>query len=314
MKLYTGFDSYDILLAFFDFLGPSVSTLLYWKNDQRKMHQLVRTKLDPINQFFLTLIKLKLNLHNFDLGVRFGISQSLVSKYITTWICFQYQHLNEIKWMPSPAQVAGTLPDAFHRKYSNTFAIIDGSKIFIQTPSDLHLQASTWSQNKHHNTAKFLVVCTPNGVISYISPLYFGSISDVELTRISGYSSLLQKLEGQNGISIMADKGFTIEDQLKAIGIVLNIPPFLSGCQQLSANDVMKGRSIASLRIHVELAIHRIKSYSILKEEIPVSMIPLANHIVSVCAWLTNFQPALIPPSMQTEIDDTDVEAYFQNL
>ena len=61
--------------------------------------------------------------------------------------------------MPSPAQVAGTLPDAFQGKYPNTFAIIDGSELFIQTPSDLHLHASTWSQYKHHNTAKFLVAC-----------------------------------------------------------------------------------------------------------------------------------------------------------
>ena len=52
----------------------------------------------------------------------------------------------------------------------------------------------------------------------------------MELTRISGF---LQKLEQKNGISIMVDKGFTIEDQVKAIGIDLNIPPFLSGYQQL---------------------------------------------------------------------------------
>ena len=148
-------------------------------------------------------------------------------------------------------------------------------------------------------------------LVTFHHALYVGSISDVELTRISGF---LQKLEGKNGISIMADKGFTIEDQLKAIGIDLNIPPFLSGYQQLSADDVTKGRSIASLRIHVERAICRIKSYFILKEEIRLSMIRLANHIVSVCAWLTNFQPALISPSMQTEKEDTQVEEYFQNI
>ena len=29
-KLYNGFDCYEILLAFIDFLGPSISTLMYW--------------------------------------------------------------------------------------------------------------------------------------------------------------------------------------------------------------------------------------------------------------------------------------------
>lgn len=310
VKLYTGFQSYEILLAFFEFLGPSVSNLTYWGEEKRKTPQKARKRsLDAIDQFFLTLMKLKLNLRNLDLAVRFGISESDVSKYITTWICFLYQHLNEIEWMPSPSQVAATLPDSFFKKYPSTFAIIDGSEVFIQTPSDLHLQASTWSQYKHHNTAKFLIACTPNGAISYISPLYVGSISDVELTRVSGF---LKKLEGKNGISIMADKGFTIKDQLKEIGVDLNIPPFLDGGNQLSPDDVLKGRNIASLRIHVERAIRRIKSYSILKEEIPLSMIWLTNHIVSVCAWLTNFQPALVPA--MTDLSDTDVDTYIQTL
>ena len=60
------------------------------------------------------------------------------------------------------------------------------SEIFMETPSDLHMQSSTWSSYKHHNTAKFLIGCTPNGCVSFISPLYMGSISDVELTRVSG--------------------------------------------------------------------------------------------------------------------------------
>ena len=57
--------------------------------------------------------------------------------------------------MPTVEQVSGTLPSAFRLKYPNTYAIIDGSEIFIETPSDLHLQSSTWSQYKHHNTLNF---------------------------------------------------------------------------------------------------------------------------------------------------------------
>ena len=53
-----------------------------------------------------------------------------------------------------------------------TYAIIDGSEVFIETPSDLQMQSSTWSQYKHHNTAKFLVGCTPNGAICYISSVF----------------------------------------------------------------------------------------------------------------------------------------------
>ena len=134
--------------------------------------------------------------------------------------------MKEIEWTPSTQQVVATLPYGFREKYLTTFAIIDGSEIFLETPNDLHLQSSTWSIN----TAKFLVACTPNGAVSYISPLYVGSISNVELTRVSGF---LQTLEGKEGISIMADRGFTVKDQLSEMGVHLNIPPFLEGRTQL---------------------------------------------------------------------------------
>ena len=38
----------------------------------------------------------------------------------------------------------------------------------------------------------------------------------------------------------------------------------------------------------------------------------LANQIVCVCAWLTNFHPALLPPPVANS--ETDVEDYFQSL
>ena len=89
--------------------------------------------------------------------------------------------------------------------------MLDASEVFIDTPNDCNYSRSTWSNYKHHNTVKFLVGCTPNGAISFVSPLYVGSISDVELTRISG---LVEQLKGMSNISVMADRGFTIRDQL----------------------------------------------------------------------------------------------------
>ena len=65
--------------------------------------------------------------------------------------------------MPTVDQVLGTQqPLAFKENLPSTYAIIDGSEVFIETPSDLHMQSSTWSQYKHNNTINFLVACTPN--------------------------------------------------------------------------------------------------------------------------------------------------------
>ena len=220
-----------------------------------------------------------------------------------------YQHLKEIDWTPSVEQVAATLPCAFQKLYPTTYSILDASELFIETPSDLFIQSSTWSSYKHHNTAKFLIGCTPNGVVSYVSPLYVGSVSDVELTKVSGY---LDTLDGKAGSSVMADRGFTVRDLLAEKGVGPNIPPFMQGRKQLSEADIQRGRHIASLRIHVERTIGRIKNYSILKGVLPISMIRIANEIVSLCAWLTNFQPAMIPLPGDSSIEE--VEEYFQSL
>ena len=70
----------------------------------------------------------------------------------------------------------------------------------------------------------------------------------------------------------------------------------MEGCTQLSADEMESGHSIASLHIHVKRAIGRMKHYKILTGVFPLKMACLANQIVSVCAYLSNFQPALVPP------------------
>lgn len=188
--------------------------------------------------------------------------------------------------------MAGTLPHAFRQRYPTTLAIIDASEVFVETPSDLMLQSTAWSNYKHHNTFKFLVACTPNGAISFISPLYLGSVSDPALTKDCGF---IEKLNGMSGISIMADRGFTVKEELSKIGVELNLPPFMEGRGQLPADEMQHGRSIASLRIHVERAIGWMKLYKILTGVFPLKMSRIVNQIVCICAYLSNFHPALVP-------------------
>ena len=101
VQFYTGFKSYEQLLAFYEFLGPVVNHLRYWGTEENATRKR-KLKLNPLNQLFLVLVKLKLNLRERDIAYRFGVSTSTVSKYLITWICFLYQHLSEIDWKPSP--------------------------------------------------------------------------------------------------------------------------------------------------------------------------------------------------------------------
>ena len=66
----------------------------------------------------------------------------------------------------------------------------------------------------------------------------------------------------------MADKGFTIYDLLP-LGVSLNIPPFLGYCDQMPPEDAVKTQVIASLWIHVERAIKKIKNFHIWSHPFP---------------------------------------------
>ena len=55
-------------------------------------------------------------------------------------------------------------------------------------------------------------------------------------------------------------------------GVGLNIPPFKGSRDQLTAEEVDETVHIASVRIHVERAIGRIKNYHILDGTLPLSL------------------------------------------
>ena len=109
------------------------------------------------------------------------------------------------------------------------------------------------------------------------------------MSKQSGFLSLLQK-----GDEIMADRGFTIEDLLVPLGVKLNIPPFLGERDQLEGSEVVETQQIASLCIHIERAIRRVKEFDILSGVMPASVAASANQIWTVCCLLTNFQNPLI--------------------
>ena len=255
--------------------------------------------LDPLNEYFLTLVRLRLGLLEKDLADRFGISQALVSVIFNTWLNLIYQHLSSLGFWPTRETVQQYMPKEFatSKRYGNTRVIVDATELFIEKPSGLSLQSVTWSNYKSHNTLKGLIGICPFGGVTFVSNLWAGSISDVELTMKSGLLELLQV-----GDNVMADKGFNIEEVLIQRGLTLNIPPFMSN-GRLSQHDVKLTREVAKLRIHVERAIERIKNFRILDGNIPNS-IPAATVSKSffVCAMLTNMQGYLLKPGASNEV------------
>ena len=197
-----------------------------------------------------------------------------------------YSKFKEANIWPTREQVNAKMPNCFG-DYPTTRVVIDATEVFIEQPSSPVAQQQTFSSYKNHNTLKVLIGITPSGVVSFISKLYGGSISDRELTVKSGLLELLEP-----GDSVMADKGFTIADLLAARGVSLNIPPMKTQ-DQFTEQELLATRRVASIRIHVERAIKRIKAFKIL-EVIPNCMAGISDQIFFVCSFLTTFQKPLV--------------------
>ena len=92
----------------------------------------------------------------------------------------------------------------------------------------------------------------------------------------------------------MVDHGFDIRGIMPdRTGV--NIPLFLGGRPQFDEDELVATRRIATLPIHVDGAMERIKNFQI-THFFPGSLCHLAEPIIFVCAFLITFDGALVPP------------------
>ncbi|VDI15694.1 Hypothetical predicted protein [Mytilus galloprovincialis] len=259
-KFYTGL-TVPQFMCLWGYLGPSVNKLVYWNKDcgvpdrSHKKRPGPKQKMTPMNELFMTLIRIRQGLLLEDLSYRFGVSKTTVSRVVLTWIQFLYIRLSAFrtKMFPDRSKIRKHLPKSF-KKYKNIRCIIDCTEVFVQQPRNFGKQGNCYSSYKGHTTYKFLVGIAPNGTIVYISDAFEGSISDKEIVKKSGFLDTLN-----NGDEIMADRGFTIDDLLMSRGAKLIIPPFLGSRDKFTPQEEASTKDIAKHRIHVERAIERMK-------------------------------------------------------
>lgn len=110
-----------------------------------------------------------------------------------------------------------------------------------------------YSDYKSSTTLKGLIGCDPRGTVVFALELLAGSVSDSALTEQSGFYELIKTLKSHGYVQDkdgMADKGFTIGNELQKLGLSLNIPPFAQiGCQ-MSASDTALTSKIAKQSPH----------------------------------------------------------------
>ena len=301
VHFYTGLQNTDMFGLLFEHLQVKAANMQYWKGGKQteketpmrysaasEYHSTLSRpgpdrKLPLEHEFFLVMMRLRLGLLTHDLALRFGISDTLVSSIFFTWIRLMRLELSCLIIWPPKEIVRANLPDCFMKYYPKVRCIIDCSEVFIETPSSLELQAQCYSDYKHHTTIKFLVAVTPNGMFSYISPCYGGRASDKYIFKDCGFLRLIEPYD-----QVMADRGFKIREDLMMVQAKLAIPPSTIGSLPMISKDVTETSRIANVRIYVEQAIGRLKTFRILKNEIPVSCLPVCDDIVIVCGACCN--------------------------
>ena len=274
VHFYTGLQSTDMFGLLFEHLKLKAANMQYWKGDkQTEKETPVRyqnasecnialqrpgpdQKLPLEHEFFMVMMRLWLGLLTHDLALRFGVSDSLVSSIFFTWIRLMRLELSCLIIWPPKEIVRANLPDCFKKYYPKVRCIIDCSEVFIETPSSLELQARCYSDYKHNTTVKFLVGITPNGMFSNISPCYGGRASDKFIVKDCGFLKLIEPYD-----QIMADRGFKIWKDLMMVQARLAIPPSTIGSLPMTGNEVMETTRIANVRIYVEQAIGRMKTF-----------------------------------------------------
>ncbi|XP_041360664.1 uncharacterized protein LOC121376926 isoform X1 [Gigantopelta aegis] len=281
IHFYTGLECYVKFIFVLKSLGPAAFCLKYI------YHNVLNISVP--NQFFMMLMKLRRHQTYFEMSLMFGISEAGVKNIVFTWISFVSKQWREINIWPPQNLVKHFSPSDFKSKFPTTRLVIDGTECPVKKPKPPRAQQSTFSTYKNRNTVKTLIGASPGGLISYISPTYGGSTSDRQIVERSNLLSCVDP-----GDSIMADKGFNVQDLFAPINVAINIPTFFRKKNRMSGNIVMKDRKISSKRVHIERIIGLGKTYKILCNPLTSTETKLSSDIVFICYMLCNFRTCIV--------------------
>ncbi len=229
----------------------------------------MKTGTTPLDlQLLIALIKLRHNIPFEYLSLQTGIPKSTLCDMFWRMVDLLYGKLDFLIQWPDRDVIRSTVPPPFRSNFPRLTGIMDCFEIFIDRPNNLKARAGVYSNYKKHSTVKIFIVCSPLGAVTYMSCVWGGRASDVEIVRSSGFIDQKYHVPSDQ---LLADRGFTLkEDFAKQCGAELFTPSFVKGKDQLSAQDIETSRIISHVRIHIERIIGLIKNrYTILEGPLP---------------------------------------------
>ena len=293
---WTGLSSLTLLNYVFEWVQPCIEATPLWMGKKRQAKRLQQAKpsaprkrlMTHWEEYLLVLMRIRRGLDTGEVATLFDVTPGHVSHVFITWVNVLHKCLGQLMEWPKAEFIQAALPPVFKNLFPTTRVIVDCSELYVQVPRNLDAQKVTYSTYKSHNTFKFLMGLAPSGQITYLSKLYSGSISDRDIVVQSGFLDLIEPND-----NIMADRGFNIRDLLVKKKANLNLPAYSAG-QALPKKAVVKSRKVASVRIHVERGMKRLKNFHILNGVIPLQLKNSLDQIMTIFAVLGNLNDPLV--------------------
>jgi hypothetical protein len=190
----TGVGSYELFKEIYGLVdvytkGNADRLRIYRSSRDRKRqnNQGRKPALNGLNQMFCTMFALRTGARLNITAKLFGIHQSTMSRYFTTWVkalaaVFQRE-------MPFPSQdiIRKTCPKEWIEMFGHNRIriVVDATNLNIPTASDPDIQRVTWSSYYSRNVCKILIGTSPSGAITFASMPFPGKIGDVDLTDVT---------------------------------------------------------------------------------------------------------------------------------
>ncbi|MFT7818262.1 uncharacterized protein LOC111837615 [Arapaima gigas] len=201
VRFYTGLPSFFVLETVLWLLSPHL------RADKG-------VKLSKFQQLLLTLMRLRLDLRNQDLGYRFGVQVGAVARTVCAVVEAMSSTLvpTTVFW-PSRDELRRNLPAAVRLACPDCVVIVDCFSVALERHGEVNSVDGTPS-----SSLKYLIGVAPQGVVTFVSRGAPGHVSDRELLESCG---LLGKL--LPGDVVLADRDLDASEAVAARGAQLRV-------------------------------------------------------------------------------------------
>ncbi|KAJ2940777.1 hypothetical protein O0L34_g14890 [Tuta absoluta] len=285
IQFYTGLGNYNQFYLIFDSLGQSVYNLKYFYSQPPK-------HLDPMDQLLVVLIVLYRHKTYEELSILFKTNIKQIFNLFITWIRFMALQWKQINLWVDNDTLHSHVPSADLKPPTH---ILDVIECQVRKPHHETAQKmiNLLTNKDQQCVLKFLIVISPGGMISHVSPGYGGSVSDrqiIERSPILGRFTAGDEILVGKGINTETFMGTNnIKDIFEPLGVKVNTPGLSKKNGHPLVNTVLTSfhKRVVKRCCDVE---RQLMKYRILTSPTTHSDTMLCSDIVFVCAMLVNFK------------------------